>query len=113
MVEKKPQNVDIHERAFSFACAVVALNDVLAERGASAAQIGRELLRAGASLGAQLERADTKAALQDAEEALYWLRLLKRTGKTKAKDLADSLIHEAERLVSLLGGFKRGTAKRT
>ena len=107
MVEKRAQAVDIHERAFAFACALTAFNDALAERGASASLIGEELLRSGANVGAQLDAGDPHAALCDAQKALYWLRLLKRTGKTKAKDLVDSLMHEAERLITLLDATKR------
>ena len=104
---------DLVERSFSFACAVVAFNDVLSERGASAARLGDQLLLAGTSIGASVEASvaaqsrkeiaeHLNDALAGARQSLYWLRIIQRTGKAKPKDLLPSLLHEAERLIDIL-----------
>lgn len=102
----------LHERAFSFACAVIAYNDTLQERGASAAALGNALLASGTRIGIAIERAElaTRAefatimaeASQQAREVTYWLRLIQRSGKSGSRDLSQPLLHEAKRLLALL-----------
>jgi four helix bundle protein len=102
---------DIRERAFRFACAAVELHDILTTRGASAREMGRQLMRAANSVGANLEEADAgqsradfiskcTISLKEAREAHYWLRLMRAT--TKIDEEYDPLIHEADRIVAIL-----------
>ena len=69
----------------------------------------RQLLRAGTSIGANLEEADAAQSkpdfvskctisLKEAREAHYWLRILKATGKAEA----DRLLGEANELIAIL-----------
>jgi four helix bundle protein len=102
---------EIRDRTFRFACDVIALHDVLVTRGASARDMGRQLVRAATSVGANLEEADAgqsrpdfiskcSIALKEACESHYWLRLLRAT--SKLDDDAEPLIHEADRIVAVL-----------
>lgn len=74
--------------------------------------IGKQLLRSGTSVGAQVRegnrsRSDaemiskTEGALQELEETLYWLELLADAGIVKAERLSD-LIKEADELTAIL-----------
>jgi four helix bundle protein len=109
---------EIRERVFRFACGVIALQDVLARRGAGAREMSRQLMRAATSIGANLEEADAgqsradflskcTISLKEAREAYYWLRLLRATNKIDAG--ADDLLHEADRIVAVLTTIVRKT----
>ena len=69
----------------------------------------RQLVRAGTSIGANLEEADaaqSKAdfvskctiSLKEARESHYWLRILKATGKAEV----ERLLAEANELIAIL-----------
>ena len=109
---------DIRDRVFRFACDVIALHDVLVTRGSSAREMGRQLMRAATSIGANLEEADAgqsradfiskcSISLKEARESLYWLRLLRAT--SKVDETADPLIHESDRIVAVLTTILRKT----
>jgi len=109
---------DIRDRTFRFACDVVALHDVLVTRGPSARDIGRQLLRAATSVGANLEEADAAQSrpdfiskctisLKEAREAHFWLKLLRATHKLD--DSYDPLVHESDRIVAVLTAIVRKT----
>jgi four helix bundle protein len=81
---------NIEERAFQFACRIVPYAEALMRRGGAAALLGRQLARAGTSIGANLEeatgarsRADfiarTTIAFKEARECRYWIRLIEAT----------------------------------
>jgi four helix bundle protein len=74
--------------------------------------IGKQLLRSATSVGAQLRegkrsRSDAEmiskieGALQEIEEAVYWLELLSESGIVKAQ-LLEPLVEEAEELTAIL-----------
>lgn len=109
---------EIRDRAFRFAVEVVALHDVLVTRGGSTRDMSRQLMRAATSVGANLEEADAgqsradfiskmTISLKEAREALYWLRLLRATGKLDAG--RDPLIHESDRIVAVLTTIIKNT----
>jgi four helix bundle protein len=100
---------DLRERAFRFACDVVALSDATARHRNDARDLMRQLVRAGTSIGANLEEADAaqskpdfvskcSISLKEAREAHYWLRILKATGKAET----DRLLGEANELIAIL-----------
>ena len=100
---------DLRERAFRFACDVVALSDATARRRNGARDLMRQLVRAGTSIGANLEEADAAQSkpdfvskctisLKEAHESHYWLRILKATHKAEV----DRLIGEANELIAIL-----------
>jgi four helix bundle protein len=78
---------DIRDRAFLFACQIVAFGRIVAERGYVMARLAAQLVAAGGSIGANLEEAaDAQSkpdfiaknfiALKEAREARFWLRLI-------------------------------------
>jgi four helix bundle protein len=106
------QDRNLAERALAFAVRTVHLFEYLNERGGAARPIGMQLLRAGTSIGANLEeargaqsRADfiskQNIALKEAREALYWLRLLAASQIIPTHRL-DDLASEADELVAVL-----------
>ena len=106
-----------HERAFRFACAIVHFYKTLARTSAVPSYLAGQLLRAGTSIGANLEEAkgaqtrrDVTArfsiALKEARETAYWLRLLNATGLAPAEGL-HPLLSEAEELIAILTTARR------
>jgi|SRR5215212_2989302 len=114
------KGADIQERAFDFACEVVELYDRMEKRSGSARVLGKQLLRASTSVGANLEEADAAQsrpdfiskcgiALKEAREAHYWLRVMRRTRKIADADGAEHLLTECNRLVAILTTIVRKT----
>jgi four helix bundle protein len=80
--------------------------------------LGKQLLRSGTSIGANVEEATAaqskkdfiakmSISLKEARETNYWLRLLKRTGYIKKVDL----IFESEEIMNILGAIIRTSRK--
>jgi len=102
---------DIEARTFRFAVAI--LNMVRAMPSSIAGNvIARQLMRAGTSVGANVEEAQGAHSKRDfvrrmniaraeAREVLYWLRLLKETDFVAA-EVATELSAEADQLVRIL-----------
>ncbi|MCG2748285.1 MAG: four helix bundle protein [Desulfobulbaceae bacterium] len=100
------------ERTFAFACRVVKLCQVLEQVPGVSRTLANQLLRAGTSIGANVEegqgsqsKADFIAkysiACKEARETNYWLRLLVATEiviDLKLKDLVD----ESNQLIAIL-----------
>ena len=110
--DRRSKHRDIRERGFLFACRIVKLYQFLAKRRGSAEVLGRQVLRSGTSIGANLEEAaagHSKAdfiskcniALKEARETLYWLRLLIEAEIVPAKRLTE-LANESDELVAIL-----------
>jgi len=103
---------NIHERSFEFACRVVRLYQYLEKRGAAGRTLGRQVLRSGTSVGANLEEAEagqsradfiakSSIALKEARETYYWLRLLVACELVSSEQI-NPLIAEANELVAIL-----------
>lgn len=114
--------VDITQRTFQFAVRVVRLCQVLDERPGVARVLGKQLLRSGTSIGANVEegqggqsRADFASKLaiacKEARETHYWLRLLIASGVMPEKRIT-SLLRECDEIVSILTTIAK-KAKRT
>ncbi|MCA1563157.1 MAG: four helix bundle protein [Acidobacteria bacterium] len=109
---------DIRERAFLFACEIIAFGRLVADRGYLMARLAAQLVAAGGSVGANLEEAaeaQSKAdfiaknfiALKEAREARFWLRLISASEKSRSAP-AQPLITEASEFVAMLtAGIKR------
>ncbi|HVF87307.1 MAG TPA: four helix bundle protein [Pyrinomonadaceae bacterium] len=78
---------DIRERTFDFAVRIVKLCQHSDEKPGVRRMLGKQLLRSGASIGANIEEAQAgqskpdfisknAIALKEERETLYWLRLL-------------------------------------
>ena len=103
---------DIRERTFQFSIRVVRLCQTLDAVPGVSRTLANQLLRAGTSIGANVEEAhgsQSKAdfiakmyiSCKEARETHYWLRLLAATELVPAAQLAD-LIDEANQLVAIL-----------
>src|SRR3990172_9427339 len=111
--QEKPR--DIKERTFSFAVEVVGLCRQIEKQSDTDRTLGRQLLRSGTSVGANIEEAQAgqsradfvskyAIALKESRETIYWLRLIQETGS--AKDAAISkLIQEADEISKIIGSI--------
>jgi four helix bundle protein len=99
-------------RSFRFACTIVRLYIDLSKRPDFPLHLARQLLKAGTSIGANLEegkaaqgRRDYKTkvsiALKEARETHYWLRLFAATSLVDSTQLR-AVTDEADHLVALL-----------
>ena len=114
------KHVDIQDRTFEFACRILGLYKTLAKQGEEFRVIGRQLLRSGTSIGANLEEASagqSKAdfiakcsiSLKEARETNYWLRLLQRTDVVN-KEMIASLLDESRQIVAILTTIVKNAA---
>jgi four helix bundle protein len=101
---------DLKERTKSFALAIIHLYAVLPQRS-EARVIGQQVLRSGTSVGAHYREATRarssaeyisklEVGLQELEESIYWLELLRDTNFTETAEL-DPLFKEASELIAI------------
>ncbi|MDR1789021.1 MAG: four helix bundle protein [Opitutaceae bacterium] len=106
-----PMKNVIQEKSFEFAARVVRLCRHLQERKDERI-LSRQLLRAGTSVGANVEEAlggvsladfanKMSIAYKEARENSYWLRLLERTGHLTPRQFA-SIHADIEEIIKLL-----------
>jgi four helix bundle protein len=106
---------DIRERAFAFAVRVIRLCRHLDESPGVSRTVSKQLLRAGTSIGANLEEAragqskpdfinKNAIALKEARETLYWLRLL-TAADLLSESRAVELRSEAEELTRIIAAI--------
>jgi four helix bundle protein len=111
--EKEPR--DIKERTFSFALDIVHLAQRLDECSGVSRVLGRQLLRSGTSIGANVEEAQagqshadftSKYAIapKEARETIYWLRLLKECGMPPDSDYS-CFLREANQIARIIGAI--------
>ena len=103
---------DIRARTFHFACRTLELSETLFRVGGVARLVAPQLLRAGTSVGANLEEAyagqskadfiaKTCIALKEAREAKYWRRLVDARKLLPQVDLNPD-IQEADEIIAIL-----------
>ncbi len=91
---------DLRERTFQFAVSVVKLCRHLEARNGVSRIMARQLLRAGTSIGANIEEGQAaqskpdfinknSIALKEARETHYWLRLLAASEEVSGESVAD------------------------
>lgn len=102
---------DIQERTFVFGVRVVRLVGAL-PKTAAGIEVGRQLVRAGTSVGSNTEEADAgvsrkdfvnhiRIARKEARESRYWLRMIAAAGLLNDPEI-DALATEALELVRIL-----------
>lgn len=112
---------DIDARTVAFALRVVRLCQKLDHEPGIGRTIGRQLLRAGTSIGANVEEAQAgqsrpdfiskmSIALKEARETHYWLKLLSGA-EILAPELLADLAQEADELKRILGAIVRSTRR--
>ena len=103
----------IPDRTFQFAVGIVKLCQHLEEAGGVARTIGKQLLRSGTSIGANVQEGQagqSKAdfisknyiALKEARETLYWLKLLAAT-EILPENRLTPIAQEAQEITRILG----------
>ncbi len=106
------RSIDIVERTFKFAIDIVKLADELSKVASPARILSSQVLRAGTSIGANVEEAqaaESKAdfihkyniALKEARETRYWLRLLSASNMSKKTDLVP-IIKESDEVCRII-----------
>jgi four helix bundle protein len=114
---------DLKQRAFEFALRIVKLCRHLDKQPGVPRTLAYQLLKAGTSVGANIEEAQAgqsrpdfisknSIALKEARECHYWLRLLIAAKIMPEKRLA-KLRDEAEELMRILGSIVIRTKRRT
>lgn len=110
---------DICERTFEFALRVVNLCKHLYEQRIIDRALVNQLIRAGTSIGANVEEAQSgqsradflskiSIACKEARETHYWLRLISASESTIANQMAE-IIPEANELVAILTTIVKST----
>ncbi len=103
---------DFRQRSFLFACDIVAFARIVAARGYIFGRLATQLVKSGASVGANLEESvdgqskpdftsKQSIALKEAREARFWLRLIAASEPSLAPR-AQPLITEASEFVAML-----------
>jgi four helix bundle protein len=106
------RDVDIVQRTFAFAVNIVKLANELTRKSSSARILPGQILRAGTSVGANVEEAQAAGsradfihkysiALKEARETRYWLRLL-RASNTVSKEDVDSSGAESDEICRII-----------
>ena len=113
---------ELQDRTKQFALRVLKLIDVL-PRTATGRAISSQLVRAATLVGANYRsacRARSRAefaaklgiALEEADESLYWLELV-RDGKLVPEDKLSLLLKEADELTAILASGRKSAAANT
>ena len=110
-------NSIIADKTYRFSIRVVKMHLHICETQQNLSPISRQLLRAGTSVGANVEEAigghtekDFSAkmsiAYKEARETKYWIRLLRDSGIID-KTLAVSFLSDIEEIVKIIGSIIR------
>ena len=113
---------DICDRTFAFAVRVVKLCRYLDEQTGVCRTLGKQLIRSGTSIGANVEeaqggqsRADflskISIACKEARETLYWLKLLE-SAEVVSDDRLKEIKAEANELVGILTAIIKSTKEK-
>jgi four helix bundle protein len=111
MTNEEVRPFDIKERTLQFAIRVVKFVNIL-PKDIAINELGRQLLRAGTSVGANLEEADGAESRQDfihklgiarkeARETRFWLKVLMASGLVN-NDEVQVLYDESDQLIRIL-----------
>ena len=112
----------ITDRTFDFAIEIVAICQALDSKPGVARTLGRQLLRSGTSIGANVEEAQAgqsradfiskcSIALKECRETVYWLRLL-TVHKLAEVERLNQLRQEADEICRILSTIVLRTKQR-
>jgi len=121
-MNQQDKPLDIKERTFLFALEAVRLCRRLEKQFDVYRTLGRQLLRSGTSIGANVEEAQAgqsradfiskyAIALKEARETIYWLRLIQEISSAKDDKMA-SLIQEADEISRIIGSIIVNTKRK-
>ena len=105
------EKVRIVDRTYTFALNVIKLVNLL-PKSTSGAVISNQIMKAGTSIGANVEEAQGASSKKDftnkmsiskkeARETRYWLRLIKDSGTLKVA-LVEDLLNECNSILKIL-----------
>ncbi|MGA7578725.1 MAG: four helix bundle protein [Desulfobaccales bacterium] len=111
--QEKPR--DIQERTFSFALEIIKFSQQVDFRNEALRVLGRQVLRSGTSIGANIEEAQAgqsradfiskyAIALKETRETIYWLRLLHEAGPLTINN-CELLIQEADEIARIIAAI--------
>jgi len=117
---KRVGGLDIQERTFRFAVRIIMLVGK-PPRTVAGIEVGRQLVRAGMSVGSNMQEADEALSKKDfikhvriarkvARESGYWLRLIAATELLDDPEVG-ALTEEAGELVRILSGIAASATK--
>ena len=121
---------DIVERTYNFALCIVKFVRILPKETAGF-ELGRQLLKAGTSIAANVEEAQgafskedfiykMQTAFKEAREANFWLRLIRDSGVIKNEEFKiknfdeedlENLIRESEEIKNILASIVKTSKK--
>jgi len=115
----KNDPVNIQARTFEFACRIIKLHRYMLKQNRANEALCRQLVRAGTSIGANLEEASAaqsradfvskcSISLKEARETYYWLRLFKET-EIMPENRISGLIAECNEIVAILTSIVKNT----
>lgn len=118
-VEMKNDPINIQIRTFEFSCRIIKLHRYMVKQNRTNEALCRQLVRAGTSIGANLEEASAaqsradfiskcSIALKEARETHYWLRLFKTTELISGDKISD-LLKESDEIVAILTSIVKNT----
>jgi len=116
------RNNVIKERSYVFALEIIKFVQKL-PKNTSGYELGKQLIRSGTSIGANIEEAIGASSRKDfihkvntskkeARESLYWLRLI-FDSQLSNKMTTEKLIDEANELIKILTAIVKTAEKRT
>ena len=119
-MSKVSKPYDIRERTFEFARDVLKSYPGTVRSHTPSAEVWRQLIRSGTSVGANLEEAHAsgskadfrfrvKVALREARESHYWLRLIDAANLV-GEDRVDQLRTEADEIIAILTTIAKNSA---
>lgn len=114
MKNLKANNIDILERSVQYSLKIVKFYRQL-EKNSVGRILGKQLLRSGTSIGANIHEAQggqSKAdfiakmsiAYKESRESAYWLRIMKESEMKYSKEM-DDLKDETEQLIKILSSI--------
>jgi len=112
---------DLCERTFKFGVRITRMVRRL-PRDVAGYEIGRQVLRSGTSIGANVEEADAaestddflhklKLALKEAQETRFWLRTIRESELLLDKEV-DALLQESNELIKILNTIITNTTRK-
>lgn len=121
-MENREKRVDLDERVYDFVLRVIKLVRSLPKETVGR-EMGRQLLRAGTSIAANVEEAHggfsksdftfkMNIAFKEARETNLWLRLIRDSGLVSLSRMED-IIREAEEIRNILGATVKTAKKRS
>lgn len=111
----KKDNI-IREKSFAFAVKIIEVTKYLMEERKEFV-LSKQLLRAGTSIGANIEEAigcqserdfysKISLSYKESRETIYWIRLLLATNYLQTKEHTN-LLEEAQEISNILGAIQR------